>query len=77
MTLVGQQLGLDEVYSELLPHQKVEKFEMLYSQKSSKEKLLFVGNGVNDALVFAMADVGVAMGGIGSDAAIEASDVES
>ena len=74
-TRVGSQLGLDEVYSELLPHQKVEKLEMLDRQKSSKDKLLFVGDGVNDAPVLAMADVGVAMGGLGSDAAIEASDV--
>jgi Cd2+/Zn2+-exporting ATPase len=72
---VGMQLGLDEVYSKLLPHEKVEKLEMLNSQKSPKEKLLFIGDGVNDAPVLAMADVGVAMGGLGSDAAIEASDV--
>lgn len=72
---VGNHLGLDEVYSELLPDQKVEKLEMLFDQKSPKEKLLFVGDGVNDAPVLARADVGIAMGALGSDAAIEAADV--
>ena len=72
---VAQALGLDEVHAELLPHQKVEKLEMLDKQKSSKGKLVFVGDGINDAPVLARADVGVAMGGLGSDAAIEAADV--
>jgi len=74
-TKVAQQLGLDEVYSELLPDQKVEKLEMLDKQKSPKGKLVFVGDGINDAPVLARADIGVAMGGLGSDAAIEAADV--
>lgn len=72
---IGNKLGIDKVYSELLPNEKVEKFEMLYSMKTPKEKILYVGDGVNDAPVLARADVGVAMGGLGSDAAIEASDV--
>ncbi|KXG74847.1 Cadmium, zinc and cobalt-transporting ATPase [Fervidicola ferrireducens] len=72
---IGKQLGLDEVYAELLPDQKVEKLEMLEKQKSPKGKLVFVGDGINDAPVLARADVGVAMGGLGSDAAIEAADV--
>lgn len=72
---VGAELELDEVYSELLPDQKVEKLEMLSNQKSSNGKLIFVGDGINDAPVLARADVGVAMGGVGSDAAIEAADI--
>ena len=72
---IATRLELDEVYSELLPDQKVEKLETLYKQKSSKGKLIFVGDGINDAPVLARADVGVAMGAIGSDAAIEAADV--
>jgi Cd2+/Zn2+-exporting ATPase len=72
---IGKQLGLDEVHAELLPDQKVEKLEMLEKQKSPKGKLVFVGDGINDAPVLARADVGVAMGGLGSDAAIEAADV--
>ena len=72
---VGKELGLDEVYSELLPNDKVEKLEILDSQKSSKGKLIYVGDGINDAPVLARADIGIAMGGLGSDAAIEAADV--
>lgn len=72
---VGEKLSLDEVYSELLPHEKVEKVEMLEKQKSPKGKLVFVGDGINDAPVLARADIGIAMGGVGSDAAIEAADV--
>ncbi|WP_346940553.1 heavy metal translocating P-type ATPase [uncultured Clostridium sp.] len=74
-TKVAKQLGLDEVYSELLPDQKVEKVEVLDKEKSSKGKLIFVGDGINDAPVLARADIGIAMGGVGSDAAIEAADV--
>lgn len=72
---IGKELGLDEVYSELLPNDKVEKLEILDSQKSSKGKLIYVGDGINDAPVLARADIGIAMGGLGSDAAIEAADV--
>lgn len=72
---VAKQLGVDKVYSELLPHQKVEKLEELDQKKSHSGKLVFVGDGINDAPVLARADIGIAMGGIGSDAAIEAADV--
>jgi Cd2+/Zn2+-exporting ATPase len=72
---IGEKLGLDQVFSELLPHQKVEKLELLFDNKKTKGKLLFVGDGINDAPVLARADVGVAMGGLGSDAAIEAADI--
>lgn len=72
---IGALLGLDEVHAELLPDQKVEKLEMLDKQKLSQKKLVFVGDGINDAPVLARADIGVAMGGFGSDAAIEAADV--
>ena len=72
---VGKQLGLDDVYSELLPIDKVEKLELHELQKSPKGKLVFVGDGINDAPVLARADIGIAMGGLGSDAAIEAADI--
>lgn len=72
---VAKQLGLDKVYSELLPGDKVEKVEDLLAQKSAKGKLAFVGDGINDAPVLARADIGIAMGGLGSDAAIEAADI--
>ncbi|NLC44332.1 MAG: cadmium-translocating P-type ATPase [Clostridiales bacterium] len=72
---VSEELGLDKYYAELLPEDKVEKLEELLAQPSSKTKLAFVGDGINDAPVLARADVGIAMGGLGSDAAIEAADV--
>lgn len=72
---VARQLGLDKAYTELLPADKVEKVEELFSQKSPKGKLVFVGDGINDAPVLARADLGIAMGGLGSDAAIEAADI--
>lgn len=72
---VGKELGVDEVHAELLPHEKVEKVELLDKGKTSRGKLVFVGDGINDAPVLARADIGVAMGGLGSDAAIEAADV--
>jgi Cd2+/Zn2+-exporting ATPase len=72
---IGKKLGLDEVYSELLPADKVEKIESLEAKKSHKGKIVFVGDGINDAPVLARADIGMAMGGLGSDAAIEAADV--
>ena len=72
---VAKELGLDKVYAELLPADKVEKLEELFSQKSKKGKLAFVGDGINDAPVLARADIGIAMGGLGSDAAIEAADL--
>ena len=72
---VADELGLDAYYAQLLPDQKVEKLEMLDKQKRQGSKLAFVGDGINDAPVLARADVGIAMGGLGSDAAIEAADV--
>ena len=72
---VGEKLKLDEVFSELLPDGKVEKVEELMKVKSSKGKLVFVGDGINDAPVLVVSDVGIAMGGLGSDAAIEAADI--
>lgn len=72
---VARDIGIDDVYSELLPGDKVSKIEEVLNKKTSKGKVLFVGDGINDAPVLARADIGVAMGGIGSDAAIEAADV--
>lgn len=72
---VASSLGLDEVYSELLPADKVEKVEALLQAKPEREKLAFVGDGINDAPVLRRADIGIAMGAMGSDAAIEAADV--
>lgn len=72
---VGKKLNIDRVYSELLPDGKVEKLEELLKEKSPKGNLIFVGDGINDAPVLALADIGVAMGALGSDAAIEAADI--
>ena len=74
-TRIAKKLNIDEVYTDLLPADKVEKVEELINQKSEKGILTFVGDGINDAPVLARADIGVAMGGMGSDAAIEAADV--
>ena len=72
---VAKELGIDKVYTELLPDGKVEKVEELLKEKSPKGKLAFVGDGINDAPVLAISDIGIAMGALGSDAAIEAADV--
>nr|WP_314387996.1 heavy metal translocating P-type ATPase [uncultured Fusobacterium sp.] len=72
---VGEDLGLDEIYTNLLPQDKVSKFEEIIENKKSKGNVAFVGDGINDAPVLARADVGIAMGAMGSDAAIEAADV--
>ena len=72
---VAKKLKLDKVFSNLLPNEKVEKIEELYLSRSEKEKIAFVGDGINDAPVLARVDVGIAMGGLGSDAAIEAADI--
>ena len=72
---VAGELGIQEVYSELLPADKVSRVEELLNQKSEKAKLAFVGDGINDALVLSRADIGIAMGALGSDAAIEAADI--
>ena len=73
--LIGETLGLDKVYANLLPQDKVSRLEEFLAQKSRKGTLIFTGDGVNDSPVLARADVGIAMGGLGSDAAIEAADV--
>lgn len=72
---VAKELNIDKVYTELLPDGKVEKLEELIKQKSEKGKVAFVGDGINDAPVLALADIGIAMGGLGADAAIEAADI--
>ena len=72
---VAKQVGIDEVHAELLPADKVEKTEEIINSQSKNEKLVFVGDGINDAPVLALSDIGIAMGGVGSDAAIEASDI--
>ena len=72
---VAEELGVDQVYSELLPGDKVAKVEEMLQQKPAKKKLAFVGDGINDAPVLSRADIGIAMGAMGSDAAIEAADV--
>ena len=72
---VAEKLKIDEYYSQLLPGEKVEKIEILEKNSDGSGKLAFVGDGINDAPVLARADVGIAMGGLGSDAAIEAADV--
>ena len=72
---VAKEIGMDVVYSELLPADKVEKVEELLQKKSAKGKVAFVGDGINDAPVLTLADIGIAMGGLGADSAIEAADV--
>ena len=72
---VAKELGIDKTYTELLPDGKVEKVEQLLKEKTEKGKLVFVGDGINDAPVLALADIGVAMGGLGADSAIEAADI--
>ncbi len=72
---VARKLGIDKVYTELLPNGKVEKVEQLLKEKSPKGKLCFVGDGINDSPVLALADIGIAMGGLGADSAIEAADI--
>lgn len=73
--IVGNELGIDTIYSELLPGDKVDKIEALLQKKDKKKNVIFTGDGMNDAPVLARADIGIAMGGVGSDAAIEAADI--
>ena len=72
---VSKEIGIDRVYTELLPDEKVKKLEDLLKEKSEKGKLVFVGDGINDAPVLALADIGIAMGGLGADSSIEAADI--
>ncbi len=72
---IADKLGINAYYSELLPNEKVQKVEELIKEKSDKDKLIFVGDGINDAPVLAISDIGISMGGVGSDAAIESSDI--
>jgi Cd2+/Zn2+-exporting ATPase len=72
---IGRQLGLDAVYTELLPQDKVARLEVLEENLAKRGNLVFVGDGINDAPALARSDIGIAMGGVGSDAAIEAADV--
>ena len=72
---VAEELGIDEVHSELLPGDKVALVEQILKNKTKKEKVAFVGDGINDAPVLSRADIGIAMGALGSDAAIEAADI--
>ena len=73
--IVGKELNLDTIYSELLPGDKVDKIEELLQKKGKNKNVIFTGDGMNDAPVLARADIGIAMGGVGSDAAIEAADI--
>ena len=72
---VAKKLGINQVYTELLPDGKVEKMEKLLKETSQTGKLVFVGDGINDAPVLALSDIGIAMGGLGADSAIEAADI--
>ena len=72
---ISKELGIDTVHSELLPDEKVQKMEELLKNKTQNKKIAFVGDGINDAPVLAIADIGIAMGGLGSDSAIEAADI--
>ena len=74
-TSVGKALGLDEIHAELLPEDKLNKVEELLNSKSKRGKLFFVGDGINDTPVLARADIGIAMGGLGADAAIDVADI--